>query len=116
MADDDTEFGLLMPFVVVESKGGPYVDDAYVAGFEAGRIDGQLNVGPRRLTTLAHVGNLPQLDLLAMNQGYAMTSVEPEGDGWATVTFEPAEPAVCLKEDPSGAFCTRPADHEGLCE
>jgi hypothetical protein len=24
--------------------------------------------------------------------------------------------ALCLKEDSSGAFCTRPDGHEGLCE
>lgn len=35
MSSGDTEYGLIMPFVVCESRGGPYEDDPFVAGLIA---------------------------------------------------------------------------------
>lgn len=39
MPDEPDEYALVMPFTVVASVGGPYDDDAFAAGFTAGRID-----------------------------------------------------------------------------
>ena len=38
-AEDDTgTYELLIPFVAVESNGGPFEDEAFVAGFQLGRL------------------------------------------------------------------------------
>lgn len=90
---DEHEFELVMPFLVTASNGGTYEDDAYVAGFEAGRIEGVLQHEALSWAEFTvHADNVPQLDLIAMRCGYTMT-VEPF-DGlhanWRSVTFEEA--------------------------
>ena len=40
--DDETSYGLLMPFVTVVSKGGPHEDESYAAGWEMGVLDARL--------------------------------------------------------------------------
>lgn len=93
MSDHDAEFGLVMPFVVVKSKDGPYEDDAYVAGFEAGRLDALLEhdllATATALDLPLHAENLPQLDLIAMRRGYVM-DIEHSDDGWSFVSFAAA--------------------------
>lgn len=102
-ADDDAvDYALVMPFVVCESKGGPYDDDAFTAGFTAGRIDVWLKVLP----TLEAIGGpfstaepemvrsalVPQLDLIAMRHGYVIDA-EPwaeHPDEWTAVRFRRA--------------------------
>lgn len=32
MAEEEQEYDLVMPFVVCQSQGGPYDDDAFVGG------------------------------------------------------------------------------------
>lgn len=82
-----TDFGLVMPFTVCQSKGGPYEDDAYVAGFEVGRIDARLeHLRPAALSVPVHEGNMPQVDLIAMRHGYTVDA-DPEADGWVYVTL-----------------------------
>ena len=94
MSDEsnEAEYGLVMPFVAVASKGGPHDDDAYVAGYEAGQLDEALNVlalfgavGPIRRTL--HDTNQGQADLIAMRHGYSVTFTEA-GDGWVQATFD----------------------------
>lgn len=100
MSDDaEAEYGLVMPFVVCQSKGGPYDDDAFAAGFHAGRIDCWLRVLP----ILERIGGkfdtsepemvrsplVPQLDLIAMRHGYVVEA-EPwaeHPDEWTAVRF-----------------------------
>lgn len=81
-----------MPFNVVASKGGPYEDQAYVAGFEAGRIWGRLEdmsrYGGADVDTV-HTTNLPQLDLVAMHFGYILETTSPDIDGWTHITLRP---------------------------
>lgn len=49
MSDEhEADFGLVMPFVVVVSHGGPYEDAAFAAGWECGRIDEALTDAQRR--------------------------------------------------------------------
>lgn len=80
MNDEDAEYEPLMPFLAVASRGGPYDDTAYVAGYELGILDGQLS-GPLAPTP-EHPGppavdawrwikaaNVEQADLIAMRHG-----------------------------------------------
>ncbi len=80
----EPEYGLVMPFVAVRSKGGPYDDEAYCAGYEMGRLDAILDrddphVEP--LTILAD--NREQADLIAMRHGYIAEVTESDVVGWA---------------------------------
>lgn len=84
---DEPEYGLGMPFVACRSKGGPYDDDAYAAGFEAGMLYILLAAaGPDNMPHLIHRANREQVDLIAMRHGY-VTSFEDAGDDWLSVTF-----------------------------
>lgn len=87
----DSQFDLVMPFVVVVSSDGPFDDDAYVCGFEAGDIDRYLGSDGVYLpwTVTVHTDNLPQLDLIAMRHRYRMLVLEHEEpvEGWSLVQF-----------------------------
>lgn len=91
MADDEAahSFGLVLPFVAVESKGGPFADDAYVAGYEAGRMDCYLEHAVVPFAMPVHDENVAQLDLIAMRHGWTMTT-EDSGDGWVHADFTKA--------------------------
>lgn len=86
------EYGLVMPFVVTQSNGGDYEDNAYAAGWEAGRCDellatcARLNK-PTVDVPIARTGNLHQLDLVGMRYGYSMR-IEHNDGFWASVVFE----------------------------
>lgn len=88
----DHDYELVMPFVVCQSKGGPYDDEAYVAGFEAGMLHVLLEVKPPeadesyRPPVPIHEGNRAQVDLIAMRHGL-VAEFEEAGDGWAYVTI-----------------------------
>lgn len=84
--EDETEYGLLMPFVTVASKGGPHDDDSYVAGYAMGLLDVYLKIGRVAPGAPVREDSLAQADLLAMRYDYAM-SVDGVVDGWASVTF-----------------------------
>lgn len=84
---DEPEYGLVLPFTVCVSQGGPYEDAAFCAGFAAGRIDTLLmsNIefeGPVRRDLL------PQLDLIAMRYGFGIDmnpeTFDPDGE-WAQI-------------------------------
>lgn len=82
-------YKLVMPFLPVESRGGPYEDEAYTAGFQMGRIDRFLEV--RRLAKveqLIYRENLPQADLMAMRHGYRLEVAEyEENPDWVFICF-----------------------------
>lgn len=87
--DDLAGYGLLMPFLPVKSKGGPHDDDAFVAGWEMGKLDAYLSQDMSQLhtiayTTLVHEENWQQTDLLAMRYGFTAKFAEPQ-DGWVAV-------------------------------
>lgn len=91
MSDEDEEPGyeLVVPFIACTSQGGPYQDDAFVAGFALGTIDSELAHG--HPVSYDHVSPalVPQLDLIAMRRGYIVTS-EPwpeDPAAWTRVTF-----------------------------
>jgi hypothetical protein len=101
--DGGQRFELVMPFVVVTSKGGPYDDAAFVAGWECAVIDRALGAVAEYEATFrrtVHSANLPQLDLIAMKHGYAMEGLELDVDAkladpageWSWVSFAPMDP------------------------
>jgi hypothetical protein len=100
VSDGSAEYGLVMPFVAVASKGGPYDDDAYCAGWECGAIDQMLAdtmqpclpIGAAQETQvvacpIVREANLAQLDLVAMRHGFVMRRTHDTVDGWCAVEF-----------------------------
>jgi hypothetical protein len=93
---DDPDFELVMPFVACESEGGPYDDDAFVAGVTIGVMleEFSRSEGPGSFATDPPARYLdrqlvPQADLIAMKYGYKMILGEIDEDsGWQHVTFE----------------------------
>lgn len=100
--EGESEYELVMPFISCASRGGPYDDDAFVAGFQTGAVDALLAAGltppPGRPY---YKVLLPQLDLIAMRYGRTVTVVgyqaeddvvaAPKGGGseweWVNLTF-----------------------------
>ena len=81
---DETTYSLVMPFVVCQSNGGPFEDRSFVAGFRLGSINEQLRTAPRHSTTFRYVvepDDVPQLDLIAMQCGLRLRTVDVE-HGW----------------------------------
>jgi hypothetical protein len=86
-------YELAVPFVVCTSVGGPYDDDAFVAGFQAGQIDQALQAASVarasevRFTVNAEL--VRQLELIAMHRGFPVMAAEAAEDapGWSFVTF-----------------------------
>lgn len=88
----DAEYGMVMPFIVVVSKGGPFDDKAFVAGWRCGEVDRYLHACEHTNAKLAFSVEpevIPQLDLIAMHRGYEMNAQEEEG-GWVNVHFQKA--------------------------
>ncbi|MFV2172301.1 hypothetical protein ACFHW2_12045 [Actinomadura sp. LOL_016] len=84
---EEPQFDMVMPFVTVESKGGPHDDASYVAGYEMGRLDAVLEAGPPRHETTIHTVSAKQADLLAMRHGYHASIVDSETAGWSYAVF-----------------------------
>jgi hypothetical protein len=94
--DEDDGHDLVMPFVACVSNGGPFDDDAFTAGYQAGLLDKALEVlaaaGASELPATVFTPLLPQLDLVAMRHGFQLTAVPAEDTGtWSFVTFRRAE-------------------------
>ena len=74
---DEAEYGLLMPFVTVTSRGGPHDDESYVAGYEMGQLDAQLAAAVHHGLGCPEVvvqrSNLPQAELIARRHGMVAT-------------------------------------------
>jgi hypothetical protein len=87
-------YTLAVPFIVCKSNGGPYDDDSFVAGFQAGEVDRALDMGAAaRAETvrfpMARTDLLKQFELIAMNRGYPVMVAEKsdEWPEWCDVTF-----------------------------
>lgn len=94
MSDSDAEYGLVMPFVVVASVGGPYDDESFAAGWQLGSLDYNL-ADPARylpLVVTVPVPCIPQVDLIAMRHG-CRTELGDEDDSgtWRTVRISTME-------------------------
>lgn len=92
--DDEDGYDLVYPFVACASQGGPYDDDAFVAGVQLGRIDQALQIaevlGTRSLGPYnVRPEILRTVELAGMARGFASMTADPWGDGtnWVTITF-----------------------------
>ena len=96
--NDEHEHSLVMPFVVCASKGGPYDDQSFVAGYELGRLDTQLAMWGamevRHWDATLRTDSMPQVDLIAMRHGWTARVVCEPIEGWTDVTFDRGEGAV----------------------
>lgn len=81
------EFNLLMPFVVCKSKGGPYDDESFVAGFQASHLDTKLMSAPDSLFWTVYTALVPQVDLIAMRHGYTAVYEPTEYSEWTQVAL-----------------------------
>jgi hypothetical protein len=76
----EADFGLLMPFVSVASKGGPHDDESYVCGWEMGALDMRLNIataaGALPTEATIHRTNLAQAELITMKYGIVLTELD----------------------------------------
>ncbi len=96
----DVEYGLVMPFVAVHSKGGPYDDEAYCAGYEMGQLDELLAAASLRQALgdvllldepmTIRAANREQADLIAMRHGYVAETQLADVEGWAYLRVRPA--------------------------
>ncbi len=89
MDNEEDFYGLVMPFVVVKSKGGPHNDGDYVAGYESGYLDRLLETRDTALIErYVHTSIVPQLDLICMRHGYSIVSeVWVDSDDWTRVVL-----------------------------
>jgi hypothetical protein len=89
VSDEEQGFGLVMPFVSVASKGGPYDDDAYAAGWAMGALDAKLSAIMRPVCheETIRTADLPQADLVAMKHGYRLERSPSEDDEWTFCEF-----------------------------
>jgi hypothetical protein len=94
----EEEWGLVFPFVVCRSNGGPYDDEAFVAGYQAGQISKALAaaaaVGADRCMFTVRTDLVPQLDLIAMHYGFSLEAKQieetegyPAMPEWSGATF-----------------------------
>ncbi len=95
---DDTEYGLVMPFVIVKSNGGIYDDAAFVAGASCGQLMAELEtLAAHRATPSQRYMRpelLPQIDLIAMRYGYKLRPQEiDDASGYQLVGFDLADTA-----------------------
>lgn len=93
---DDRERELVVPFRCVTSAGGPFDDDAFTAGFQAGMLYQKLSTPDLAAATEMVYEALEELaDLMGMRYGLTM-DVLWRGDGWVHLGFtralELAEP------------------------
>lgn len=82
--EEGPDWSLVMPFVVCASQGGPYDDDAFVAGYHLGQLDVQMANGTVDSVVTLRASSMPQFDLIAMRHGYELRSMQGS-DGWVTV-------------------------------
>lgn len=82
------QYELLMPFLPVQSRGGPHDDAAYVAGFDMGQLNIALEHLDRRMgaVQMIHEENQAQADLIAMRHN-RIASFQPAGEGWVQMTI-----------------------------
>lgn len=77
-----------MPFVVCESVGGPYDDDAFVAGYGCGALDAMLGMGMHAETeAVIRTDTTRQVDLIAMKHECTAVITVTEDPDWSHVEF-----------------------------
>lgn len=90
----EAEYDLVMPFVLVQSVGGEYDDNAYVAGWRLGELWTLLQVAEATGLDVPRVtlplSDAPQVDLIAMRFGFSVYHSEHEDGVFATFEFKRA--------------------------
>lgn len=91
--EEEAGYDLVMPFLPVVSKGGPYDDDAFVAGYEMGQLNAVLESrSPQSTSVTIKTANAAQADLIAMRHRYRCeTTVSDEWPEWTFAIFTRAE-------------------------
>lgn len=90
---EEAEFGLVVPFIACVSKGGPFDDKTFVAGFQAGQVYAKLHAARAADATevVVCVNHLlvDQLELVGMDAGFPVMVAEPwpEAPEWVYLTF-----------------------------
>lgn len=93
---ESEHWGLVYPFIACQSNGGAYDDEAFTAGFSAGRIDqvlvvaATLNADRVELRFTVRTGLVPQLELIAMARGFPSIAAQPwdeHPDEWTFLTL-----------------------------
>ncbi len=86
--DEEPEHTLLYPLIVCKTNGGPYEDDAFVAGCYFGHIETLCQTLDFEHEIYEHIPSplAPQIDLLVMHEKCSMTA-EPceEHSEWTHV-------------------------------
>lgn len=92
--DDGGEtWALVMPFVACQSQGGPFDDDAFVAGFNMGKLDTELKAKPDFLRSIVTRQTRDQVDLIALSNGYMATFTDAD-EQWSNVEFVAMSPRL----------------------
>ncbi|MGW4127981.1 hypothetical protein [Amycolatopsis japonica] len=82
-----SDYELELPFLTVQSKGGPHEDVAYCAGWTMGHLDAVLeHHKPAMHEDTIYQDSVPQADIIAMRHGYRSHFVDGP-DGWAFMTL-----------------------------
>lgn len=79
---------LVMPFVACKSQGGPYTDDAFVAGYQIGQLaaEAEALVPGRSIQAIIYTNLERQADLVAMWKDCSIElRVSQEAPGWTNV-------------------------------
>lgn len=99
-------FGLVMPFVVCQSQGGPFEDEAFVSGWRCGEVDRTLCTAEGLLAKFlwtVRAEELPQLDLIAMHRGFVIDRLlageQEQETGWCVVEFRRPESSDSAGEE-----------------
>lgn len=88
---NDDQFEAVMPFICVESAGGPHNDRAFCAGYQMGEIDGQLSFRIyQRKAYQIYVELTAQADLVGMMHGYTCEVLSTDAE-WAHIEFTKTE-------------------------
>lgn len=93
--DETPEYELLMPFICVTSKDGPYDDDAFVAGMQMGKLWVELaQLVKWRKSMEVHLIRqiatplVDQAKLFAFHYGLdCLLLIDQSDHDWSTVTF-----------------------------
>lgn len=91
---EEEGYSLLYPFTVVTSKGGPYDDDAFTAGFACGLLDKALTVvhaaGGTSYQVTIRTDLVQQAELVGMARNFPIATAQPDGafPEWTLMTFQ----------------------------
>lgn len=88
--DEEPSYEMLMPFLPVQSKGGPYDDDAFAAGYQMGLLDAELGGSVFDQGRPVYAQLREQADLIAMRHGFIAEFSGEEVEGWVCMKIRRA--------------------------